>query len=253
MLTVEEVIFQGLVLGWLVLSVPICILLFFITAPYGRHFRSSWGLSVGSTTGWLLMEVPAVAVFAACLLSGGWPGPLELTFLLLWQSHYVNRTFIYPFRQRSKKRVSIVIVLFGVIFNVMNGYLNGRYLGVFSNGYEVSWFWDPRFLIGTLIFAAGYVINIHSDGILLRLRRESPGEYGIPRGGMFEVVSCPNYFGEILEWTGWAIATWSLPGLAFALWTAANLIPRARSNHRWYRKTFPDYPDRRTALIPFVY
>jgi len=85
------------------------------------------------------------------------------------------------------------------------------------------------------------------------MRRRKPGEYGIPRGGVFEFVSCPNYLGEILEWTGWAIATWSLPGLAFALWTAANLIPRAYANHAWYRKTFPDYPGKRKALIPFVY
>lgn len=249
----EESVFQGLVLGWLVLAIPIFILLFFITAPYGRHFRSSWGLSVGSTTGWLIMEVPAVVVFAVCLFSSGWPGPLEIAFLVLWQLHYVNRAVIYPLRQRSKKRVSAVILLFAVIFNVMNGYLNGRYLGVFSPGYELSWFWDPRFLIGTLVFAVGYVINIHSDEILLGLRRKNAGEYSIPRGGMFRLVSCPNYLGEILEWTGWAIATWSLPGLAFALWTAANLVPRARTNHRWYRETFPDYPDGRKALIPFIY
>ena len=31
-----------------------------------------------------------------------------------------------------------------------------------------------------------------------------------------------------------------LGGLAFCVFTAANLIPRARSNHRWYREKFPD-------------
>ena len=28
---------------------------------------------------------------------------------------------------------------------------------------------------------------------------------------------------------------------------------RAGSNHRWYRKTFPDYPTNRRALIPGIY
>ena len=52
---------------------------------------------------------------------------------------------------------------------------------------------------------------------------------------------------------GWALATWSLPGLAFAVWTVANLVPRARANHRWYRGRFPDYPKERRALVPGVW
>jgi len=74
----------------------------------------------------------------------------------------------------------------------------------------------------------------------------------MPRGGLFDLVSCPNYFGEVLEWTGWAIATWSLPGAAFAAFTFANLAPRALSNHEWYRRTFADYPASRRALLPYV-
>ena len=67
---------------------------------------------------------------------------------------------------------------------------------------------------------------------------------------MYRWISCPNYFGEIIEWIGWAIATWSLAGLAFALWTAANLVPRAYSHHQWYRESFTDYPPERKALVP---
>jgi protein-S-isoprenylcysteine O-methyltransferase Ste14 len=66
-------------------------------------------------------------------------------------------------------------------------------------------------------------------------------------------VTCPNYLGEILEWLGFALATWSLAGLAFALYTAANLAPRAFANHRWCREQFPDYPKNRKALFPFLF
>ena len=51
-------------------------------------------------------------------------------------------------------------------------------------------------------------------------------------------------------WTGWAVATWTFAGAAFALFTAANLVPRARAHHRWYRETFPDYPPERAAILP---
>lgn len=49
---------------------------------------------------------------------------------------------------------------------------------------------------------------------------------------------------------GWVVI--ELSALAFALWTAANLIPRALWRHRWYRQTFPDYPPSRRAVIPGV-
>jgi protein-S-isoprenylcysteine O-methyltransferase Ste14 len=67
---------------------------------------------------------------------------------------------------------------------------------------------------------------------------------------LYRWISCPNYLGEIVEWSGWALATWSLPGLAFAVWTAANLAPRAHSHHLWYREHFEDYPPQRKALLP---
>jgi 3-oxo-5-alpha-steroid 4-dehydrogenase 1 len=38
--------------------------------------------------------------------------------------------------------------------------------------------------------------------------------------------------------------------LSFAIWTAANLIPRGVSHHAWYRRTFADYPANRRAVIP---
>ena len=69
---------------------------------------------------------------------------------------------------------------------------------------------------------------------------------------MYRHVSCPNYLGEMLEWTGWAVLTWSLAGTAFAVFTAANLVPRAMAIHRWYRDKFPDYPVERKAVIPFL-
>ena len=71
--------------------------------------------------------------------------------------------------------------------------------------------------------------------------------------GVFKWISCPNYFGEILEWIGWALATWSLAGLSFAVWAIANLVPRARANHKWYLENFAEYPRSRKALIPKIW
>jgi steroid 5-alpha-reductase/3-oxo-5-alpha-steroid 4-dehydrogenase 1 len=96
-------------------------------------------------------------------------------------------------------------------------------------------------------------LNLESDARLLSLRAPGEAAYKIPRGGLFAWVSCPNYLGEIAEWVGWALASWSIGGAAFAFYTAANLAPRAASHHAWYRRTFSDYPAERKALVPFVW
>ena len=97
------------------------------------------------------------------------------------------------------------------------------------------------------------MINWQSDNILIHLRKLGEKGYKIPHGGFFKWISCPNHFGEIIEWTGFAIMTWSLSGLSFAIWTAVNLIPRALDHHKWYKDTFSDYPQKRKAVIPFLW
>ena len=74
----------------------------------------------------------------------------------------------------------------------------------------------------------------------------------VPSGGAFDIVCCPNLSGEIIEWVGFALLTWSLPGLAFALWTVANLVPRALWRRKWYRENFSGYSRERAALFPGV-
>ena len=74
----------------------------------------------------------------------------------------------------------------------------------------------------------------------------------VPQKGLFKYISCPNFFGEIVEWLGFAIMTWSPAGLAFFLWTFFNLVPRALSHHKWYKRTFKDYPSERKAVFPFI-
>jgi len=104
------------------------------------------------------------------------------------------------------------------------------------------------------VFLAGWVINLHSDSIIRNLRQAGDSGHYIPRGGMFRYVTSANYLGELVEWLGWALLTWSWAGAVFALWTFANLAPRAATHHRWYREKFgEDYPAQRKRLLPFIY
>lgn len=250
----EHSLFPTLLYGWLVLAALIFPLLFFVSAPYGRHNRQGWGPQINRTLGWVVMEAPSPLLMTLFFLLGDRHSSLvALLFLGAWLVHYVHRAFVFPFRLRGgQKRMPLLIALFALCFNLGNAYFNGRFLFSFSPPYSTGWLADPRFIAGAVLFVLGLAINLQADTALLRMRRDPGEDYRIPRGGLFELVSCPNYLGEVMEWIGWALATWSLPGLAFALWTVANLVPRAVSHHRWYREKFPDYPRRRRAVIPFL-
>ncbi|MHA1547559.1 MAG: 3-oxo-5-alpha-steroid 4-dehydrogenase, partial [Alphaproteobacteria bacterium] len=137
-------------------------------------------------------------------------------------------------------------------FNLVNAGLNGAYLGAFADRFPDPWTSSPRFMIGLALFLLGAVVNIWADNRLLALRRQGTTDYKIPRGGLFAAVSCPNYLGEIVEWVGFAVMCWSLPALSFAVWTAATLVPRSLSHHRWYRDRFADYPSKRRAVVPYL-
>ncbi len=241
---------------WVIfISAPVVFtLLFFFTAPYGRYYRAGWGPTITARAGWMVMEAPALLVIGLVVLSSGQhPGALTLLLLGLGEIHYLYRPCVFPLLMRgSSKRFPLLLVVFAFIFNSLNGYANGMFLAWTGLG-AMGGIARLRVGVGVALFAAGFLTHMWADRGLRRLR--GPGEIGykIPRGGLWEYISSPNYFGEITQWCGWALATWSLPGLAFALFTIANLVPRAWANRRWYLETFDDYPRERKSVIPFVF
>jgi 3-oxo-5-alpha-steroid 4-dehydrogenase 1 len=151
----------------------------------------------------------------------------------------------------SGKNFPAILVLFAVAFNSLNGFNNAEAL--LANSTTSNHLMSGHFVIGTILFVTGFWVHFSSDRAIRNLRRDGFTGYWIPCGTWFDKVSNPNYLGEILQWVGWAILTWSWAGLAFALFTLCNLAPRAVANHRWYRQTFPDYPPGRKILCPGLF
>jgi 3-oxo-5-alpha-steroid 4-dehydrogenase 1 len=244
----------ALAYGVMATGAVVFISLFFVTAPYGRHARQGWGPTISNRLGWMIMESPAAIAFAVVYALGRHAlEPVPLALSALWLTHYLHRAFVFPFRMTSaKKPMPFSVAGMAIVFNVINAYLNARWISQLGN-YSTSWFSDPRFLVGVAVFFAGMIINIQSDNILFSLRKPGESGYKIPSGGAYKLVSMPNYLGELIEWAAWAVASWSLAGLAFFVFTFANLVPRAIANHRWYRETFAEYPKERRAVIPWLW
>lgn len=247
-------IFNVIVWVWIGIALVIFPVLLKVTAPYGRHTKTSWGPMIDNRLGWFLMELPALLAFSVLVVAGGGlkNSPIAV-FFGLWVIHYFHRAIIFPLRLRTrKKKMPALIMSFAVFFNLINGFVNGYWFGYLAPAYELSWLRDPRFIVGIILFISGFAMNQYHDKILLALRKTSEGAYRIPFGGLFRYISCPNFFGEIIEWAGFALMTWCLPSFSFFLWTFVNLVPRALDHHKWYRSAFEKYPKERKAIIPFL-
>jgi 3-oxo-5-alpha-steroid 4-dehydrogenase 1 len=258
-----------------------------LTAPYGRYALQhaaqarAYGPPLPARAAWLLQECPSFLVALWLLLArpGGFPPLSSAPGLLacLFLAHYFNRSFIYPLRLVGGKPTPLGICLMALAFCLWNGAAQGAALAAAPAPPLPPLAQAPRLVCGVLLFCAGAGINLEADDILRRLR--GPGEtgYKIPYGGVFNWVSGGNFFGECLEWAGFALAAYQPyavpcahpllralcdtpgvgllchPAVAFALFTALNIGPRALQHHQNYLRLFGQaYPKDRKALIPYL-
>jgi 3-oxo-5-alpha-steroid 4-dehydrogenase 1 len=245
--------YKTLIFIWMGIAGLIFLLLLKVTAPYGRHASKRWGPQVSNNMGWVIMEAPGMILLLFYVLTHiSAQNAMSWTLVGLYIFHYINRTFIFPFRIRTKaKKMPLAVMLMAVVFNLANGFFLGYYFAHFAD-YSIADFMGAQFIAGLILFALGMYINWDYDNRLIHLRKPGETGYKIPHGGLFKYISCPNLMGEVIEWTGYAIMSWNLPALSFLVWTIANLVPRALSHHKWYRRNFENYPDKRKAVIPFV-
>jgi len=245
--------FNLLIALWSVAALLACLYLMFKNAPYGRHIKDGWGPKISTKAGWVFMESPCVILMIIfALLMKDQLTIVHNVFLTIWLTHYIHRTFIYPFSiGMTHPKMPLIIAIMAFIFNVTNVSIQAFGIFYFVQ-YPAEWMQSTPFLIGIFLFITGMFINIKSDYSIAALRKEKGPGYHIPSTFLHKYIASPNYLGEIIEWTGWALLTWSISGAVFLAWTIANLFPRAIANRRWYREKFKDYPKNRKALIPGV-
>jgi steroid 5-alpha reductase family enzyme len=117
-------------------------------------------------------------------------------------------------------------------------------------------------VIGAFVWAGGFGIEVVADRQKSAFRQEHPGRF-IDRG-LWAWSRHPNYFGEIVLWTGialiasstlrgWQWATWVSPVFVTLLLTRVSGIPilERRANARWNGDAdYERYKARTPVLIP---
>ncbi len=262
--------FGSLLFIMFMIGVVVFVSLYYVDAGYGKMRSDKWGPSMNNKAGWLLMECPVFFVvlyeyltaLGDVLVSDKVQQVPYWIFLLIFEFHYFQRSFIFPFLLKGKSKMPLVIMFMSVIWNVINGYIQGHFLfhiapadSYYAKLYSVEWVTDPRFIIGTVIFFTGWIINMHSDHVIRHLRKPGDTNHYLPKKGMYKYVTSANYLGEITEWLGFAILTWSLAGLLFFWFSCCNLVPRSNAIYKKYEEEFPDEFDRKKLkrIIPFIY
>lgn len=244
--------FYSIVKIWILVGIVLFPALLRVKAPYGRHSSKKYGALISNRWGWFIMEIPSFLLVTYFVFHyGDLSNALVITAAILWMAHYFHRAVIFPMRiHTSGKKMPVLVMSMAFLFNLVNGSINGYWLGNIAPDFSFEGIYLLRYIIGVSIFVTGFIINQYHDKILIGLRKARSNGYQIPYGGLFNYVSCPNFLGEIIEWIGFAILCWSLPALAFGIWTSVNLIPRAIDHHKWYKSHFENYPSDRKAILP---
>lgn len=240
------------------IAVIVFIALFFVDAGYGMFQTKKWGPSVPNRIGWIIMESPVFILMAVLFaLSERTSNLACIAMFVIFELHYLQRSFIFPFLLRGNSKMPLSIISMGILFNSLNALMQAGWLFYVSpdDYYSCSWLLSPQFILGTIVYFIGMGINIHSDHVIRTLRK--PGDTGhyFPTRGMYRYVTSGNYFGECVEWLGFACLTWSWAGLVFFIWSFANLAPRARRINARYQKEFPEEFSKTNpkAIIPFIF
>lgn len=264
LLNIDMHTYYLLMTAMFVLAIVVYVALFWFKAGYGYLSSSNWGPKINNRTAWVLMECPAfifMLLYTISFMGYDSVRGNDRTVLLIMAGfylvHYFQRSFIFPMLMRGKGKMPLAIMAMGMVFNTLNSYFIAGWLFAYApeEMYTKEWLTSPQFIIGALVFLTGMLINLDSDHVIRHLRKPGDNKHYIPRKGLYKYVTSANYFGELTEWVGYAILTWSPAGLLFAVWTFANLAPRAKALTAKYEEEFGDeYRDlHKKHLIPFIW
>lgn len=230
--------------------------LYFVDAGYGKFRSNKWGYSINNKLGWVLMECPALIPIAYTIVALT-PSALAILFMSLYALHYVYRSFIFPALLKGNSKMPLAITAMGATFNFTNSTLLCASVVAFPKesytdicSYAGNW----NFWLGIVLFFMGMYTHMKADHTIRNLRKPGDTNHYLPKGGLFDYVTSANYFGELLEWIGFAILLCNPAAWMFVWWTAANLVPRAHAINKKYRAEFGnEQVGKRKRVIPFIY
>ena len=137
---------------WIAIAIIIFPLQIFVSAPYGRHTKTTWGPMFSNQLGWVIMEAWALITFWLVYMEYFCANYYAFFFAGLYSLHYIHRSFIFPLRTKTKgKEMPFVIALFALLFNSINAGCLAYYIAKLSL-FPVNYFLHWNFILGFILF-----------------------------------------------------------------------------------------------------
>lgn len=181
---------------------------------------------------------------------------MQKTVLVAVVAHFVKREFETIFIHRFSAST----------MPMRNIFKNSAHYWLLSGLNLAYWIYSPTgssagptnqllLAAGLALYAIGELGNLSVHLTLRDLRSSGGSERGIPQGFLFDIVTCPNYFTEILSWIGvWLLSGLNWAALLFAVVSAAQMASWGNKKEKRYRKEFGDkYKRKRFTTFPGIW
>lgn len=203
-----------------------------------------------------LLYMQPAWVYGSGFAADAWRDEVQQAAVIAWTVHYAKRELETLFVHRFSNATMPLSNLFK---NCTYYWGFAAYVGYFVN--HPLYTPPPQDLVysGACLFYFMEVGNFTCHWTLRMLRPPGTRVRAIPTGGLFDYVTCPNYFYEIFAWVGFNLMTRTVAGVLFMLAGATQMLIWAKGKHRNYQMEFDGkdgrrlYPESRKIIVPFVY
>lgn len=229
-------------------------------------FSIGYGLSISAlsaATAILFYEqltTPSIALLAVLFIYG-----IRLAmYLLIREKRSASyKKILYQPEISQRKPVFVMLMIWISCALLYVGQISPAsfYLANMADGAEVNelWMW-----IGAVVAALGVVIEAIADAQKSAAKRRNPKRF--VDHGLYRIVRCPNYFGEVLMWTGsflvcigaccsawqWVVAALGYIGIIYVMFSGTRRLELRQTETYGNDPEFQAYIKRTPILLPLV-
>lgn len=123
---------------------------------------------------------------------------------------------------------------------------------------------DVVCMIGAIIMACGIILESMSDSQKSRAKAQNPGRFC--DSGLFKIVRCPNYLGEVIFWTGvfvsgvnvlhgalqWIAASFGYVCIVYIMFGGARRLEIRQNKNYGADPEYQEYVKKTPILLPFI-
>ncbi|KAG4101152.1 hypothetical protein H8356DRAFT_1035082 [Neocallimastix lanati (nom. inval.)] len=179
--------------------------------------------------------------------------PYHIIVYIFYLINYLKRCFEVLFIHKFSKKSSFFALLYIGISNTLVNTILCRYILLSNKNMDDSNFFYLILPFPLILF--GWFGTFYHHILLAKLRRSSRNakRYKIPRGGLFDYVSCPHYFMEFLTWAGFSVIVHRLSFYGHVIFIFCTFVGRSYQTKKWYNNNIVGYPRKRKCLIPLIF